>query len=127
MAGARGIIRHPKEKKYLLLKRASWDSNPGKWEFPGGGIEDESPSEAILREVEEETGLETELVEKKGVVKVDIGYKKTKSHVFQLKTDKTCIELSDEHSMYKWMNLEDIRNCQKVPGFEKYLEAAELL
>jgi 8-oxo-dGTP pyrophosphatase MutT (NUDIX family) len=45
----------------LLLIRKSYDDphQPGRWELPGGRIKhDESPDEALVREVREEVGLE---------------------------------------------------------------------
>lgn len=46
-------------KNFLILKRASTDSRPGVWELPGGGLEpNESPQDAVRREVKEETGLD---------------------------------------------------------------------
>ena len=47
--------------KVLLLKRSPELTNfPGEWSFPGGKVEeeDESSFAAILREIEEETGLD---------------------------------------------------------------------
>jgi 8-oxo-dGTP diphosphatase len=49
----------------LLAKRHQPDNLQihNKWEFPGGGIDfGETPEEAILREVKEETGLEVKIV-----------------------------------------------------------------
>ncbi len=49
---AGGIVRHP-SGKYLFIKRF------GKWDLPKGKIEKgESPSNAALREVKEECGIE---------------------------------------------------------------------
>ncbi|MFA4946392.1 MAG: NUDIX domain-containing protein [Candidatus Micrarchaeia archaeon] len=50
-----------KERRVLLLKQ---ERSPF-WLLPGGHIEDdELPHEAAIREVKEETGLETEILEK---------------------------------------------------------------
>lgn len=48
------------EPRILLLQRASSDSNPNKWEPPGGGVdeEDETILHAAARELWEEAGLE---------------------------------------------------------------------
>ena len=50
----------------ILLGRRNQPENPqihGKWEFPGGGIEyGESPEDALVREMKEETGLDVEIV-----------------------------------------------------------------
>ena len=45
--------------KVLIGKRMKGDSNAGKWEFPGGKINnDETPEEALKREIQEELGFE---------------------------------------------------------------------
>lgn len=48
------------EPRVLLLQRAAGDSNPGKWEPPGGAVDDEDSSilHAAARELWEEAGLE---------------------------------------------------------------------
>ena len=46
------------EGRTLLVRRARWDSLPGRWELPGGKVDRGEPRlEALAREVEEETGL----------------------------------------------------------------------
>ncbi len=60
---ALAVVR--KEGKYLLVKRSEQNSTPGKWSTVSGGIESgEPPEEAAVRELNEETGLEAETVEK---------------------------------------------------------------
>lgn len=51
-----------KEKKVLLVNHRKL----GVWLYPGGHIEaNETPDEAVLREVKEETGLDVELINNK--------------------------------------------------------------
>lgn len=69
----------------ILLIRRGIDPGKGKWALPGGFVEeDESPEEAILREIEEEVGIKGELAGLIGVYRsktqlygpvIIIGYK----------------------------------------------------
>src|SRR5687768_6282514 len=53
-----GIIR--KENKILIARRSSHKSLGGKWEFPGGKIEQgENPKDALERELFEEFNITT--------------------------------------------------------------------
>ena len=46
------------EGRVLLVRRAAWDTLPGRWELPGGKVDRGEPRlQALAREVEEETGL----------------------------------------------------------------------
>ena len=50
-----GVIINPERNKILILNRKK---NLTEWQFPQGGIEEnETPEQAILREMKEETGL----------------------------------------------------------------------
>ena len=56
---ASAFIINPKDKKILLVKHGDYD----KWLQPGGHIEeDETPEEAAIREVYEETGIKITLI-----------------------------------------------------------------
>ena len=53
-----------KAGKILIAKRSPDQANAGKWEFPGGKIEEgESPEECLKRELEEEFGIQAEVGE----------------------------------------------------------------
>ncbi len=55
-----GLIR--KGNKVLVGQRPVGHSLAGQWEFPGGKIErNESPEEALIRELREELGIEAEV------------------------------------------------------------------
>jgi len=56
---ASAFVINPADKKILLVKHHLWD----KWVQPGGHIEDdETPEEAAVREVYEETGIKITLL-----------------------------------------------------------------
>lgn len=51
-----------KDDKILIAQRKKGDRLEGKWEFPGGKIEEGESSEACLqRELQEELGIEVEI------------------------------------------------------------------
>lgn len=55
------IVRH--DRKILAARRPKGKCLAGKWEFPGGKIEDaETSSDALIREIREELGTEIELI-----------------------------------------------------------------
>src|SRR3972149_3497738 len=65
-AGLRHIVVHAiveKDKKILLVKRADFLDEAGKWALPGGFLErGETASMAAVRELQEETGWQGETV-----------------------------------------------------------------
>ena len=57
---AAAIIEH--RGKILIARRRTKDPLHGKWEFPGGKIEDgETPKEGLKRELQEELGVEASI------------------------------------------------------------------
>lgn len=55
-----------RDKKILVGQRPETHSLAGLWEFPGGKIEvDETPEQALARELREELGIEAEIGELK--------------------------------------------------------------
>ncbi|MBN1288213.1 MAG: (deoxy)nucleoside triphosphate pyrophosphohydrolase [Actinobacteria bacterium] len=47
-----------RDGRVLIARRKDDDRHPGKWEFPGGKVEEgESPEECVVREIAEEMGI----------------------------------------------------------------------
>jgi len=57
-----GILE--RDARVLICRRRADQPHPRKWEFPGGKIEgDETPQTALIRELREELGIESEPAE----------------------------------------------------------------
>lgn len=127
---ARGLIKH--KGRFLLLKKSRdiMPENIGKWEAPGGRIrEGEDPAETIIREVKEETCLDSEIVKELPLIERKTAEIESKCHVFLLKVDSSRIdpdnvELSDEHSDFLWATKEEIK---KMANDTELVMFAELL
>ena len=122
-AASVGIVINDK-KEYLLLKRSGTDDwMPNKWSLVGGGVDEgETPKEAFIHEVKEESGLSLDDVE--------YSYSKIENefyvHFFVAKTSDTNVKISFEHSEYAWVKPEDISKYDKVPNLgEDMLKALQ--
>lgn len=101
------VIR--RDGKILILKRAGSDSD-AKWSLPGGALEkDEDPTDGIIREIKEETGLEVSSVipfslrsyrNKEDDFVVIIGYK--------CNSGSEEVVLNEEHTDSKWLSSQEI-------------------
>ena len=115
--------------KILIMKRSKKTSSSGKWAFPGGKIrEDEEASEAVLRELDEETGLNGK-IRKKGEPCIDGGeLGRWKLHPFLIETDKRKVELNHEHSDYRWVEkdeIEDLDTLGELKAFQRFESVLE--
>jgi 8-oxo-dGTP diphosphatase len=91
------------EGRTLLVRRAAWDSLPGRWELPGGKVDaGETVILALARELEEETGM---MLSAAGFLVTRDLYTRRgrviREHVFLAET-VGAITLSDEHDAYAW-------------------------
>jgi 8-oxo-dGTP diphosphatase len=125
MKAASAVVYRPESETFLLVKRADTkEMNPGKWEFPGGFVEDdETEREAALRELREETGLAGEIVKSGGTGKVETPVGTLEITPFLVVVEDEEVELSREHSDFEWVQLDELDGFDTVKGLEKELGA----
>ena len=116
------------ENQILVGKRIDI---PDSWQLPQGGVnQNESEDEAVLREVEEETGIKAQMlkiIRKTGKIsynfpeniKKKMGFKGQCQTFFLLElTDRNCIpQSSDEFSSFEWITKEEVLN--RIVEFKK--------
>ena len=98
-----------KDKKALILKRRPNDVHkPGKWDIPGGRLEKgENPHDGLKREVKEEAKMDINII-----LPVEVQHffrddgQKIALTIFLCTTQSDNITLSEEHTEYKWLDLE---------------------
>lgn len=117
---ASAIIKNEKDE-LLLLQRSKESSFGEHWQLPEGKLETgEKPQEALIRELQEEIGVETVSLEFLAVNATPLEAKGAKYLAFRIifnakiKTDK--IMLSNEHLNYKWVEKTEVKNLDLLPG-----------
>lgn len=109
-----GII---KEGKILLIRRKKKPFR-GLWSLPGGKVEScESVTDAMAREIREETGLQVESMEFLGIVseRIDDGEKAIGGHlinVFLINVQGTNMTKNGEGKL-QWFPTEDLSKIEK--------------
>ncbi|MFB6209861.1 MAG: NUDIX domain-containing protein [Candidatus Nanohaloarchaea archaeon] len=121
-----GVVENLENGKYLAVKRSEENSSAGYWSFVSGELESgEDPGEAAEREVEEETGIEAEVVE---TGEFYIGRGETGSwRLFPvlLQSESKKVELNWELSDCKWIEVEELEDLETL-GRMKAVEKLEL-
>lgn len=104
------IVIFNKNQEILCLLRSESDSwKPLHWGLPGGHIDEgETPFEAALRETKEESNLDIKPVYF-GTIVTDENYK---MYLYLATEYSGDVQLSFEHSDYKWLSKEQILETQ---------------
>ncbi len=104
------------EGKVLLAQRSDIMDLPGKWEFPGGKVEEgESPERCLIREIREELGMEIQVLA--SLTPVDFSYPKKKIRLipFVVQWISGEIELI-EHAQYGWYDQNQLFSLDMAPA-----------
>jgi 8-oxo-dGTP diphosphatase len=104
------VLLVDKDGKVLILKRST-DSktNPGKWELPGGKVDQgESFDQALVREVYEETKLKISLEHVVGISEQNLLVIRAVHIIMSGKITEGNLTLSNEHEGYAWVFFENL-------------------
>ena len=117
-------IYHPEDREILLLKVEN--EKVSFWQPITGGIESgESPEEACLREIKEETGLLLACPNLTSLgdftVKIDENLSIHKN-LFLVLTEQKDIQLSDEHVGAQWVALDKVSSQLYWPSNQETFE-----
>jgi 8-oxo-dGTP diphosphatase len=104
------VIEH--KGKYLCVQRGinKYDYISKKWEFPGGKVEaDESPENALIREIQEELAME--INELDFLITIEHTYPdfRLTMHTYLCKSEQTTPTLT-EHLEYSWQDASDMHH-----------------
>ena len=114
------------QNKFLLLKRALGKPQENTWGVPAGKLEDhESISEAIYRETFEETGIQLikNQLQYLGELFVQYPHVDFVYHLFHQKFSKLPdVRLSDEHTDYCWVTLEEALDMPLIAGAKEVMQ-----
>lgn len=101
-----------REQKILIAQRGDTDPLAGRWEFPGGKVENgETPQQCLIRELKEELNLQISVGEQIGVHLCRYQHIHIELMLFRAEILNGRIKLN-EHADYRWVN----RRC--LPRFE---------
>ncbi|GIM27344.1 NUDIX hydrolase [Clostridium polyendosporum] len=115
-----------KNNKILICQRSLSDKLSGKWEFPGGKIEEgELPEECLIREIKEELDIHIEVGEKLGENIYDYSYDSINLIAYFATWKSGDIKLN-VHNDYKWVTKDDIKEYDfaeaDVPFVKKLID-----
>jgi 8-oxo-dGTP diphosphatase len=107
-----------KDKKIFIAKRKQIGDMGGKWEFPGGKIENnEAPEVAIKREMQEEFGVEVTVGEKIASASFMHRGKDCTVNAYSVQFAHDGMNIPfvlTEHTEYKWVNPLEIKKLDFV-------------
>jgi len=109
--------------KFLILKKSASDKDDAnRWDLPGGGIEfGEQPFEAAMREVKEEVGIKVAITKILTTWAMPYRDKWSIEFLVEGKWLGGQVKLSPEHSEYKWVSRQELKNIKPKGLFTRKL------
>ena len=107
--GVTAFVFVERDASLLLLER-NQEPHRGEWDVPGGFVESgETPVEAAIRELREETGLQAGVLELLGTYKSTYGAERwTVDVAFACSCSPGSVSLSEENGAYRWVAIDDV-------------------
>lgn len=119
----RGIIKNDDNEILILKRHPKSKTDPEMWELPGGKVEKgEHFTNALVREIKEETSLDADVGDFCEAVQNDYMHKRTVQVIMYLENIKGDVKISEEHTDWMWANLEKIKSLEISTSLKKILE-----
>jgi len=116
--GAAGLLLINPSSKVLLQLRAGWSHNGGTWGIPGGALKmGESPSQAALREAQEEAGVPSKEIELVGSSELELGFWRYTTIIGKIKKPFEPIAGDLESEALEWVEIARVDQRNLHPGF----------
>ncbi len=141
MKGTHRLIVHGaimKDEKLLILKRTEMDGEklnvfPEYWDFPGGSVDSlELPTNALIREVKEETNLNvavTQIIYEQSNIDDGKGLVfSTLIYLCKVEDSNFSVKLNpNEHTDYEFVNLSEIKSKYQIVPYVSNLIKKNLI
>ena len=114
-----------KDGKILAAQRKEESSLGGFWEFPGGKIEaNETPKEALAREIKEELEAEIDIFDEICTVDHEYDFGIVRLTTFRCRMLSDSISLND-HQDTRWLSMQELRDVNWAPADIPTIEILE--
>lgn len=119
----RGIIKNSDGEILILKRHPKSRTDPDTWELPGGKMEEgEFFDDALVREIKEETNLDSKVGDLAIAIQHDYPYKRTVQMIMYLDDVEGEFKISDEHTDGKYASIDEIRTLTLSSCLQKVLE-----
>ena len=119
----RGVIKNDDGKILIVKRHPKSRTDPEMWELPGGKVEEgEFFADALIREIKEETDLDSTVGEFCEAVQNDYMHKRTVQLMMYLEDVTGEVKISDEHTDWMWVNLEELKSLELSSSLKKVLK-----
>lgn len=119
----RGVIKNENDEILIVKRHPKSRTDPEMWELPGGKVETgEHFTDALVREIREETSLDANVGDFCEAVQNDYSHKRTVQLVMYLDDVEGEVEISEEHTDWMWADLEKIKTLDVSTSLKKVLK-----
>lgn len=119
----RGIIKNEKNEILIVKRHPKSKTDPEMWELPGGKVEKgEFFTDALVREIKEETNLDVNVGDFAEAIQNDYSHKRTVQIMMYLDVTNGEVKISEEHTDWMWADTEKIRSLDVSTSLEKMLK-----